>query len=220
VRGVKISIKKLLLNKNSASMGIGSLIIFIAMILVAGVTAQVLIQTMSSLQEQALKTGSETLREISGGADISHVSGYYNGSAISQLAIFISPIAASDDIDLNHAYISLSDSTKKVILNYTAAVFNGTVTNGLFGTADDHQLNASSFGIIVIRDTDSSCTINDPIINGRDLVVLIVNASECFSGIGTNEDVFGNVYPEYGISGVIGFTTPSGLFDTIIDLQP
>jgi flagellin FlaB len=219
VRGVKISIKKLLLIKNSASIGIGSLIIFIAMILVAGVTAQVLIQTMGSLQEQALNTGTETLKDISGGIDVSQVSGYYNGSTISLFAIFVSPTAASDDIDLNEAYISLSDSSTKVILNYTTTVFNSTVTDGLFGTPDDHKLGSSNFGILVIRDTDSSCSQTDPVINGRDLVVLLVNTSECFSGVGTNTEVFGNVYPEYGISGVIGFTTPSGLFDTIIDLQ-
>jgi archaellin len=52
VKKVRISVGGLLGNKK-ASMGIGSMIIFIAMILVAGVTASVMIQTMNSLQQQA-----------------------------------------------------------------------------------------------------------------------------------------------------------------------
>jgi len=40
-----------------------------------------------------------------------------------------------------------------------------------------------------------------------------------FSGIGTRTKVSGKVMPEYGISGVISFTTPSTYINTIIELQ-
>ena len=190
------------------------------MMLVAGITASVLIQTMNSLQEQALKTGQETLRDISGGLDVTRVSGKSDSTSITQLAIFITPTAASDDIDLNQAYISLSDSAKKVVLTYTSNVFSSSVSSGLFGTVNASNLTASTYGLMVIRDVDSSCTSTSPTINERDLVVLLVNVTKSFSGISTRTNVFGNVHPEYGISGVIGFTTPSSYVDTIIDLQP
>jgi flagellin FlaB len=212
--------KRLVVNNSLAAIGIGSLIIFIAMILVAGIAAQVLIQTMDSLQEQALKTGEETLRDISGGLEVTHASGYYNGSTITQLAIFSGPTGASEDIDLTYGYISISDSSTKVILNYTATCFASSPTGGLFGTLDSSKLSASTYGILVIRDIDGSCTSDNPVINERDLVVLMVNTTQCFSGIGTRTDVFGYVHPEYGVSGVIAFTTPSVYVDTIIDLQP
>ena len=93
-------------------------------------------------------------------------------------------------------------------------------TGGLFGTLDSSKLSASTYGILVIRDIDGSCTSDNPVINERDLVVLMVNTTQCFSGIGTRTDVFGYVHPEYGVSGVIAFTTPSVYVDTIIDLQP
>ena len=207
-------------NNNSAAIGIGSLIIFIAMILVAGITASVLIETMNSLEEQAMRTGVETMRDVSSGLKITHISGYNNGTHITQLAFFITPIAASDDMDLNYAYISISDSTKKAVLNYSTSHFSSTVSNGLFDTLDSPNITSSTYGIMVIRDVDNSCTTTNPIINSGDLIVMLVNTTNCFSGIDKRDEVFGTIEPEFGISGVIGFTVPSAFSNTIIDLQP
>jgi flagellin FlaB len=204
----------------NADIGIGALIIFIAMILIAGITASVMIQTMNTLQQQAVLTSEETLKEISSGVKVTYVSGYVNNSTISQLAIFISPTTASDDIDLTYAMLSLTDSSSKVILNYTITCFTTSVSNGLFGSLNASNLSVSNYGILVIRDIDSSCTAASPIINDEDLVVLLVNTSKCFSGIGTRTSVSGEIYPEHGIRGVISFTTPSSYINKIIDLQP
>jgi len=190
------------------------------MILVAGITASVLIQTMNSLQEQAMKTGIETIRDVSSGLKVTHISGYNDGSEITQLAIFISPIAASNDLDLTYAYISMSDSSKKVVLNYSSDEFSGTVSSGLFSTLNSSNLTSSTYGILVVRDVDNSCTSTIPVINNGDLVVLLVNTTKCFSGIDKRDEVFGTVDPEFGISGVIGFNAPSAFSNTILDLQP
>ncbi|RLF45963.1 MAG: flagellin [Thermoplasmata archaeon] len=202
-----------------ASIGIGSLIIFIAMILVAGIAASVIIQTMNSLQEQASKTGISTMRDIAGGIKVTQVSGHTINSKIDQLAIFITPIVASEDIDLTYTYISLTDSSKKVILNYDSSCFSSGISNGLFGTLNASNLTATEYGIIVVRDIDSSCTSSTPVINENDIVILLINTTSCFSGIGTNTDVTGAVNPEYGISGIVSFTTPSALIDPIVELQ-
>ena len=204
---------------NKAAIGIGSLIVFIAMILVAGIAASVIIQTMNSLQQQALLSGEETMRDISSGLKVTHVSGYNNGSTISQLAIYLTTTAGSDAMDLTYAYISLSDTNKEVILNYSTNSFSSSVSNGLFGTLNASNLTVSTYGIMVIRDIDNSCSSDAPILNGDDLIVLLVNTTKCFSGISTRTEVFGNVIPENGISGVISFTTPSAYIDTIIELQ-
>ena len=53
------------------------------MILVAGIAASVFIQTMNSLEQQALLTGQETLKDVSSGLRVTHVSGYNNVSSSS-----------------------------------------------------------------------------------------------------------------------------------------
>jgi flagellin FlaB len=211
---------KSLRNDSKADIGIGALIIFIAMILIAGITASVMIQTMSSLQQQAVKTSEDTLKDISSGLKVSFVSGYTSNSTITQLAIFVSTTAASDDIDLTYAILSLSDSTQKVILNYSSDCFSSSVSNGLFSTLNASTLTSSQYGILVIRDIDGSCVATKPVLNDEDLVVLLVNTTACFSGIGARADVSGELYPEHGIRGIIGFTTPSTFVNTIVDLQP
>jgi flagellin FlaB len=204
---------------NNAAIGIGTLIIFIAMIMVAGMAASVIIQTMNSLQQQALTTGVETIRDVSTGLRVTQVTGYYNGSKLTQLAIFVRTVAGSTDVDLTHAYLSISDTAKEVILNYTTSSYSSSVSSGLFGTLNSSILTATTYGIMEIRDIDSSCSSTNPTINSDDLVVLLVNTTRCFSGISTRTDVSGKIVPEQGINGVISFTTPSAFVDTIVELQ-
>ena len=206
-------------DSDKASIGIGSLIIFIAMVLVAGVAASVILQTMNSLEEQALSTGRETTRDISSGLRVNQVTGYTSNSSIAQLAIFIRTTAGSMDIDLNQTFISISDTSAQVILSYDGNVFSSSINNGLFGTINSSNLTATTYGIMIIRDIDGSCTSFNPVINNDDLVVLMINTSKCFSGIGTRTKVSAKVMPEYGISGVVSFTTPSAFLNPIVELQ-
>lgn len=201
-------------------MGIGALIVFIAMIMVAGVTASVMIQTMSSLEEQALKTASDTIRDIANGVRVTQVSGYATSSEITRLAVFVETAAGSNAIDLSNTYLTISDSSSTIVLRYDTTCFSSTVSSGLFGTLNSSNISNSEFGVIVIRDIDSSCVSGNPTINDEDLVVLIVNTTACFSGLNTRTEVTGRVTPEYGMRGVIGFTTPGAYTKTIIELQP
>lgn len=209
------------MNNNYGAIGIGTLIIFIAMILVAGIAASIILQTMNNLQNKASQTGQETIKDISTGIEVRQVSGYVVNSKIDQLAIYISPIAASDGIDLSQTVVFLSDANKEMMLTYDSDLFNDSVSDsGLFHTLNSSKLTASTFGIIVIRDRDGSCTATHPVIDENDIVVLVVNTTKCFSGIPPRAEVWGRVTPEYGISGIISFTVPPALIDKIIDLQP
>jgi len=207
------------IHDSKAAIGIGSMIVFIAMLMVAGVAASVMIQTMTGLEEQALKTADEVIKDISSGVRVSHVSGFYNGSKIDQLAIYVSVTTGSNPVDLSNAYVSISDSSTQTILSYDSTCFSGSVSSGLFGTINSTNISSSEFGIMVIRDIDSSINSVTPIINKDDLAVLLINSTNCFSGIDTRTAVSGRIIPEYGMRGMIAFNTPPAFTDTIIELQ-
>lgn len=219
MKRVTISLRGLSDNSDIAAIGIGSMIIFIAMLMTAGIAASVMIQTMQSLEQTAMRTGEEVIRDISSGVRVTHVSGYYDGSKISQLAIHLKTTAGSSPIDLSETYISLSDSSTQNILTYDSTCFSSSASSGIFGTVNSSNLSSSEFGIMKIRDIDGSCSSTVPSINKDDLVVLMVNTTSCFSGLDTRTKVDGRVIPEYGMRGVIAFSTPSAYSDTIIELQ-
>lgn len=210
--------KKIIIFNTNAAIGIGSIIIFIAMILVAGIAASVFIQSMDSLQQQAKKTSSETMRDISGGLNVLHITGYNDQGFISKLSIFTELITASDPIDMYHAKITLSDSNQKIFLIYNESCFNYSIEYGLFNCINFSNLKANEFGIVVIRDIDSSITAEKPIINNGDLIGLLINTSSSLSEINTNIHISGKVYPEFGLPGYIDFITPSAFINNIIDL--
>ena len=60
-----------------ASIGIGTLIIFVAMALVAGVSASVFIQSAGNLELQSMQTGQETTAEVATGVKVTDVEGQY-----------------------------------------------------------------------------------------------------------------------------------------------
>ena len=125
--------KKLLVGKSAiGSIGLGALIVFIAVVLIAGIAASVLIQTSTTLEIQVSTTSHETSSEVGTGLEICSIEGYAaSGADISKLIIMVKPRPGSEDINLNYAYIELSDSNKKVILNYSTSFVRSSVTISL-----------------------------------------------------------------------------------------
>ncbi len=219
---------KIIKRKDIGSIGIGAMIVFIAMVLVAGIAASVLIQTSTKLEAQALQTGRETTQEVAGGVAVVDIEGHADkaNSVLDGLAITVRARAGSPDIDLNETVIILSDSSTKVLLAYDFADtthFNTSVAASdgrVFGFAWD-GLTHEEFGIMVLEDADGSMKRYTPVLNYGDKAMLFIDLEECFAGNGitTRTDVFGFIYPEYGSPGVIGFRTPASYSDTVYDLQ-
>ena len=89
--------------------GIGTLIVFIAMVLVAAIAAGVLINTAGFLQTQAEATGEESTSQVSDRVQVdsvvSEVEGGSGSEEIRAVAIDVSLAAGSDPIDLTDATI-------------------------------------------------------------------------------------------------------------------
>ena len=221
-----MKIFEIIKKKDVGSIGIGAMIVFIAMVLVAGIAASVLIQTSTTLESQALATGRETTSEVAGGIAVTDIEGHVS-TDIDCLAITVRARAGSPSIDLNHTVILLTDGTTKVLLSYDYANsnhFNATVnqTDGdVFGFGYTDLTN-EEFGIMVLEDADSSLSQYTPVINQGDKVMLFIDSAACFTttpGIDERTDVFGFIYPEHGSPGVISFRSPSSYSDTVYDLQ-
>jgi len=217
------TIFEIIKKKDIGSIGIGAMIVFIAMVLVAGIAASVLIQTSTTLESQALSTGQETTAEVSSGLEVVSIEGY-NASgtgSIKYLAIAIRPRAGSSDIDLGQAVIEISDSETKnfLVLDTTAYTAQGSIDGDLF-TQSFYTAAATTFSIIVLSDPDNSCSSGtSAVINSGDYVVLGVNTTQCFSGLSPRDDVWGLVIPEEGSPGVMNFKCPASYTDAVLELQ-
>ncbi len=208
--------------KRYGAIGIGAMIVFIAMVLVAGIAASVLIQTSSRLESQAMATGQQTTAEVATGISVAGIQGHVNGD-IDYLVIEVRPRAGSKSIDLSQAFIELSDSSKKLILKYDSTEYHAKseINGDVFQAGFFDGLGAEEFGIIVMEDADGSCTASTPVINRGDRVFLTVNVgnSTGFNKLGERTDVWGMVVPEEGAPGVISFRTPAAYTETVYELQ-
>ncbi|MEM4257990.1 MAG: flagellin [Candidatus Thermoplasmatota archaeon] len=200
--------------------GIGAMIVFIAMILVAGIAASVLIQTSSKLENQAMFSGQATISETSTGISVESVAGYNKSGIIQLLAIDIRARAGSRPINLADVVLELSNSSVKGLLRYNKSVFTKNLDiNGQMFTRSFYPINnGTTFGLIVIQDGDGSCTANNPAMSIGDHIILTINVSKLFNGIMPNTNIFGKVIPEEGSPGVISFTTPGAYTNSVIDL--
>lgn len=110
-------------NRKRGEMGIGTLILFIAFILVAAVAAAVLISTTQSIQSKALKTGKETLAEV--GTSMIAVELYAeDGTTGNNVDTFYQTVklsAGSNSIKFDDLLLSFSTASSSKAYNYSSA---------------------------------------------------------------------------------------------------
>jgi len=210
-----------LMENDVGDMGIGAMIVFIAMVLVAGIAATVLIQTSTNLQMQTLRTGSQTTESIASGILMQSIEGYYDSTdgAITLMALEIRPRAGSPDVDLQTTVVEISDSNTKYVLRYgdTVTLLNETDGDVFDSTYYPSGTATEEFFVIVLQDADGSCTAENPVGNLGDHVIIAVG--NVFSGLQPRKIVFGQVIPEEGSPAIIDFRTPESFTDPIMELQ-
>ncbi|MCD6189010.1 MAG: flagellin [Thermococcus sp.] len=214
------------------AVGIGTLIVFIAMVLVAAVAAAVLINTSGFLQQKASSTGRETTQEVASGIKIERVVGKTDDDKekIEYMAIYVAPNAGSEGIDLSNTKVVLSNGTVQAVLEYNSSAYYDGVVSNIFNTSINAWKMgeaATEYGIIVLQDADGSVTEDYPTLNKGDLVVITVvvgNSTDSDNavfgkGIPPRTKITGKIVPEFGAPGVIEFTTPSTYTSDVVELQ-
>ena len=217
---------RFLLRKKRGAIGIGTLIVFIAMVLVAAVAAAVLINTSGYLQQRAMATGRQTTQEVSTGIKIDAVTGYApSANTMTLMTIQVSLQAGSSPIDLNQTKVYLDDGNKQVVLAYGDAI--ATLTGSMFDTSLDAwnttKVDGSHFGILIVQDADSSLSGSIPTLTSGDIALLTVNLTAVFGNVKPRTPITIKVVPEKGAPGYSKVVTPSayGLSDNdrIVELQ-
>ena len=225
-----------LFRKNEDEMGaigIGAMIVFIAMVLVAGIAASVLITTANTVQIQAQQTGQQTTQGVASGVEVFEILGkvnYSNGTYydMKYLIITVKTVPGSPNVDLMNTFVLISDGVKKALIRYnTSSEFKDDISGDLFGALSDAEWNTSdreNFAIGVLQDFDNSMTGGNPVINRGDKAALFIRCSSDENGtfgaeIPERNDVYGRIIPEVGAPGVISFTTPMSYSADIYRLQ-
>jgi flagellin FlaB len=205
--------KKTRKNDDEADVGIGTLIVFIAMVLVAAVAASVIMQTAENLQQRAYAVGKQTIRDVSTGLRVIGVTGYtdINKTKIEYLAIAITPRAGSYDIDLNRTLLYIQLDNYSVLSLNLSSKANRVTDGGIFNTLNLSRLNATNYGLISIHDRDDSVMKTNGI-STTDQAILIVNLTAVLPttrGLLPGEVLEGKLVPDVGASGIFVVQSPN-----------
>ncbi len=98
-------------DEERGQVGIGTLIVFIALVLVAAIAAGVLINTAGFLQNQAESTGQESSDQVSNSVNIVSSTGEVNGSTVETVSITVAKSPGSDPIDMTDVQFELLDTS-------------------------------------------------------------------------------------------------------------
>lgn len=128
--------------------GVGTLIIFIAFVVISTIAAGIVLQTTNLLQSKALTTGKETTKEI--GTNYESVSAYAtNGSDDRYVEYFfwtVRPSGGSEDVKYTDLLITMNTNNQSQEYTFSTSV----------NCSNSSSINASStnFGINIVLPED------------------------------------------------------------------
>ncbi|MBD18129.1 MAG: hypothetical protein CMB13_00585 [Euryarchaeota archaeon] len=177
-------------NDDGASIGIGAMIVFIALILVAAVASTIIIKTAEELQQRAEATGDDTRDEISGKlqivmAYVSEDDGLAATVDVMEVTLIVQMAAGSDQTLLSDIswLIVCNDGTATVDTN-TGSLDDGT---NVFAAALDGTAMAAGASVTAGQTFAIVIDTND---NGNDDTVGANAVTDgCQAGVGDNQEL-------------------------------
>lgn len=192
------------LKTKRGAVGIGTLIIFIAMVLVAAVAAAVLINVSGILQQRSMATGKEAIEQVSGNLIVVGIRGNTNVAKnnVDSMNVTITAAAGAGRVDLSQLVVKIGNNN-----NQSTMTYNTTAYAGISYTIDE------------IRDPTNLFTTAAPVIDGSALVqVNLQPAANVYFPVRTKFHL--ELIPERGAPTVIDGATPASFSTTIQQLYP
>ena len=178
-------------------MGVGTMIIFIAMVLVAAVAASVLISTANTVREQAQSTGTDAINNVASGFVVYSVMGNVASNQIDTCYLYIRLAAGSPSIDMSKVTILLTDGTTQTAFNYSATAASATAYKAELVNGDPLTNNFVAQG---------------------DLVKLTIGGVSALNW-DTSTHVQIKIMPAHGMPTMSEFTTPETYLSSWITLR-
>jgi flagellin FlaB len=173
--------------------GIGTLIVFIAMVLVAAIAAGVLINTAGFLQSQAEATGQESTDLVSERIDVTSTVGIVNNSdnpdELDEIRVGVAGAAGSNQIDLSSATIQAVGPNGQENLIFTDsdnATANGASSGNLLSSAGNGTADIPPGTFAVQNSTGEFVTASEAVLNDQERFTVVFNPVNSPFGDGTN----------------------------------
>lgn len=183
-----------------AEVGIGTMIVFIASILVASIAAGVLIASSQKLQAKSTQTGNDATRNVASGLSILDVDGVRagtdNSDPVQELQVWVTLAAGADPVDLSTMAVFLTDGTTNLEI-VTCNPGGSVAANTQFATQ-------------TVRGNVADCGV----VESGDLVVLHLGLAGAMpvevvpGGIQAQDEVQLRLVPIFGVPMLLRFTTP------------
>ena len=155
--------------------GIGTLIVFIAMVLVAAIAAGVLVNTAGFLQATAEDAGQESVNKVTNRVDVVSTHGMVNQSGgsttIDTLNLTVRMAAGSGSVDINSTTIKyLSGSTARTLVhnNTSTGVADPNLTNNEF-VSEPLDDDDTSYPVLNSQADRFEVRINTSVVEGSDV---------------------------------------------------
>ena len=179
--------------------GIGTLIVFIAMVLVAAIAAGVLINTAGFLQSGAEETGQQSSDQVTNRLEVVNAVGTEidsSASTVDLIELTVRRAPGAGNIDMGATTLQMVHSSGSYDLTHASYT----------GTAGDAP-NATRFNLSTVQDDDTSITDSQVLNDPADRATIYVDADDVIADTDNNG---GGSGLEEGDTATIRINTQSG----------
>ncbi len=203
--------KRIKRKDEEGAMGVGTLIVFIAMVLVAAVAASVLISTANKLQQQAQKTGDQAIQEVSTALSVKDI-------------VVMNPSGGPDEYDtITIRYKLSAGAPKQNLANTLIRISNGNQSFSI--KADEIDGDPANPTTYDVYNEEGVSQYPSTILSQGYMAENTIDITSPASGVdgieplGTQESMTIRIIPKHGTPTLEKFSTPPVMTDDIIEVS-